>query len=485
MQAKRFPTSRQRSSPTSGSVGAARVCASVLLTTLLVGSCGLAPVDETVGAIFQKPVSVASAPPTLAHLRDEPEPYRWPDFAHSDGSVSRTMWLGMGSSAMLENVLKDSPEWKAVAITLSKGPVVTDPNADSKAPWPAWAARAGLETIILRGDLEKVESCCTLIESMLSSVPQVLLEARVVEVLESDEFGLGIDWFVLDAEDHPYDPANPVAPLDPSKTVFDRGLLGTGIPALPGIAPEGIVTNGLINLGTVKDGIQVDLLISALAQLTKIDVVNAPSVAVRAGHIATISAGEDIPYFTVNVSGITQTVSTKFKKVAVNLSVLPTLTSRDRLTLAVNLSVENPTGVSTVETAGAITSNPIISSRGVTTTMDCKDGATIVLGGLIQTRELAVEEKIPLLGDVPILGSLFKNIHSQEARSNLLFFLRPKIINPISSKDTEIILPPAAGELVDPANEKEEVIKPPMPDKANKSGGQQPPGGKEGQGRPK
>ena len=118
MQAKRFPTSRQRSSPTSGSVGAARICASVLLTTLLVGSCDLAPVDQTVGTIFQKPVSVASAPPTLAHLKDEPEPYRWPDFAHSDGSVSRTMWLGMGSSAMLENVLKDSPEWKAVAITL-------------------------------------------------------------------------------------------------------------------------------------------------------------------------------------------------------------------------------------------------------------------------------------------------------------------------------------------------------------------------------
>ena len=115
--------------------------------------------------------------------------------------------------------------------------------------------------------------------------------------------------------------------------------------------------------------------------------------------------------------------------------------------------------------------------------MDCKDGATIVLGGLIQTRELAVEEKIPLLGDVPILGSLFKNIHSQEARSNLLFFLRPKIINPISSKDTEIILPPATGELANPASEGQEVIKPPPPKELKGAGDKKGPDKGEGQGR--
>jgi type II secretory pathway component GspD/PulD (secretin) len=365
---------------------------------------------------------------------------------------------------MLETVLVRAPEWLAVERTISKAPVVIDPNADSKAPWPAWAKRGGLETVILRGSLEQVEAACKLVEATLSSVPQILIEARVVEVVESDEFGLGIDMFLLEHDDHgPLDPtAGPLQPLDPSKTVFDRGLLGAGIPPLPGIVSSGLLPNALVELGTLKDGIQVDLLIAALSQLTKIDVVNAPNVAVRAGHIATISAGEEVPYFTVNVSGSNQTVSTQFKKVAVNLSVLPTLTSHDRLSMAVDLRVENVTGITTVDTGGAATSNPIISSRHITTTMDCKDGATVVLGGLIQTRDISVDEKVPLLGDIPILGYLFKSIHSQEARSNLLFFLRPKIINPSSSKDTEIILPPSDDQLIGPGGD-QRVIKPPKP----------------------
>lgn len=464
MQARSFPTSRARSSSTS-SRSRARLSSSATLTAafLFLSGCGLVPVEETVGAIFQKPVSVASAPPALAHLRDEPEPYRWPDYTHADGKVSRTMWLAPGSGKLLEDVLIRAPEWLAVERTVTKAPVIVDPNADSKAPWPAWATRAGLETVILRGTLEQVDAASRLVEAILSSVPQILIEARVVEVVESDEFGLGIDWFLLEHDDHgPLDPTlGPLQPLDPTKTVFDRGLLGSGIPPLPGIVRSGLLPNALVELGTIKDGLQVDLLISALSQLTKIDVVNAPNVAVRAGHIATISAGEDVPYFTVQVSGSNQTVSTKFKKVAVNLAVLPTLTAPDRLSLAVHLSVENVTGVSTVETGGATTSNPIISSRVVTTTMDCKDGATVVLGGLIQTRDISVDEKVPLLGDIPIMGHLFSSTHSQEARSNLLFFLRPKIINPTSGKDTEVILPPRDDELI-PGNNGS-VITPPKP----------------------
>ena len=445
-----------------------RAAGLVAIAAVCLTGCGLNPVQDTVGAIFQKPVSIASAPPTLAHLKDKPEPYNWPDYKHADGKVSRIMWLGPGSGAMLETILVLAPEWLAVERTISKAPVVIDPNADSKAPWPAWAKRGGLESVILRGSLEQVEAACSLVEATLSSVPQILIEARVVEVVESDEFGLGIDWFMLDHEDHgPLDPAaGPLQPLDPSKTVFDRGLLGGGVPPLPGIVSAGLLPNALVELGTIKDGIQIDLLISALSQLTKIDVVNAPNVAVRAGHIATISAGEEVPYFTVNVSGSNQTVSTQFKKVAVNLSVLPTLTSRDRLSMAVDLRVENVTGITTVDTGGASTSNPIISSRHITTTMDCKDGATVVLGGLIQTREIAVNEKVPLLGDIPILGYLFKSTHSLEARSNLLFFLRPKIINPTSSKATEIILPPSDDEIIGPGGD-QRVIKPPKPGRGN------------------
>ena len=58
------------------------------------------------------------------------------------------------------------------------------------------------------------------------------------------------------------------------------------------------------------------------------------------------------------------------------------------------------------------------------------DGATVVIGGLIQTQELSVNERVPLLGDIPLVGALFANEHTQDSRSNLLFFLRPRILNP-------------------------------------------------------
>ena len=282
-----------------------------------------------------------------------------------------------------------------------------------------------------------------LIEHFLTSVPNVLIEARVVEVIETDEFGLGFDWFTLNSQDHDFDPANPLAPLRRTDSIYNRGLAGGGIPALPGIIRGGgFIPNLLVQLGTIQENLQIDLLVSALAQLTKIDVVNAPNVAVRSGHIASITAGEEIPYFTVNVSGNNQTVSTSFKQVDVSLTVIPTVLSRNRVSLAVRLRVANITGLSQVESGGATTTNPIIANRGVTTTMDVQDGATVVLGGLITTRKIDVKEKVPLLGDIPIVDFLFSNRHSEEAHSNLLFIIRPKIIAPGTDYSEDTILPP-------------------------------------------
>ena len=103
-----------------------------------------------------------------------------------------------------------------------------------------------------------------------------------------------------------------------------------------------------------------------------------------------------------------------------------------------------------METGTAATSNPIISSRGVTTTMDVRDGATVVLGGLITTQDISVKEKVHLLGEIPIVGHLFSNQNEQESRSNLLFFIRPKIIGKRGAADNEVILPPEDDELIVP-----------------------------------
>ena len=421
----------------------------LLGVALLITSCGIR-VQDTVGALFKQPVAIDTSPPALADINRAPQVFRYPDIVLPDGQVRRVIYVPPGAGEALEVGLKDVPEFTAANPILSKKVVIRDPNGET-AEFKDWAKDAGLESCLLTGSLEEVDSCEELIAHFLTAIPNVLIEARVVEVVETDEFGLGFDWFTLNAEDYEYDPTDPLAGLRRTDTVFNRGLSGRGIPALPGIIRGGgFIPNLLVQLGTIQDDLQVDLLLSALSQLTQIDVVNAPNVAVRSGHIAAITAGEEVPYFTVQVSGNNQTVSTKFKEVAVNLTVLPTVLSRGRISLAVKLRVQNITGISQVETGGASTTNPIIASRSVTTTMDVNDGATVVLGGLITTRAIDVNEKVPLLGDIPIVDFLFSNQHSQDSHSNLLFIIRPKIIAPGTDEARDTITPPEDGEIIAP-----------------------------------
>jgi type II secretory pathway component GspD/PulD (secretin) len=436
--------------------------AAVFLVLLPIGGCGL-PIEETVGSIFSKPVSVAAAPPPLASLEDRPSPYRYPDFVGDDGSVTRTMWLPPGSGASVKKALSTLPEYKAEGLTVidEGGPALTDPNRDA-AGLKGWAAQTGVEAIVLRGPLDKVDACANLIERFLNSVPQILIEARVVEVLESDEFGLGFDWFTLNRDDFSLDPVDYLSPLSATYSPFNRGLAGTGLPSLPGVQQAGVLPNLLLDLGTIVGDLQVDLLIAALSQMTKIDVVNAPNVATLSGHVATIRAGEEIPFFELALnSGGNPSVTTKFKEVDVNLQVLPHVVGKDRVRLTVSLAVRNVTGLSTVETAGTTVTNPIISNRSVTNTMMVKDGSTVVLGGLLTTQEIEVEERVPGLGSIPVLGFLFTNLHTRESRSNLLFFLRPRILNPAGTRDVDIILPPEDGESIGPSPD---VIVPPAPE---------------------
>jgi type II secretory pathway component GspD/PulD (secretin) len=232
--------------------------------------------------------------------------------------------------------------------------------------------------------------------------------------------------------------------LGPSDTVFDRLRFGRGVPVLPG--SNLFTPNVLTELGTIAGDIQVDLLISALKAFTKVDVVNAPNVAVLSGHTATITAGTEVPTFELNIYGANTVVTTKFKKIGVTLDVLPVLTRPDTIRMAVQVKVENITGGVTTSGGGTSATNPIVASRTMTTTMDIRDGSTVILGGLISTGRTGVEDKIPVLGEIPILDVFFTNRHRQDTRSNLIFFLRPKVITQSGQTSPTLIVPPAEGE---------------------------------------
>jgi type II secretory pathway component GspD/PulD (secretin) len=113
--------------------------------------------------------------------------------------------------------------------------------------------------------------------------------------------------------------------------------------------------------------------------------------------------------------------------------------------MAVQVRVQNVTGGVSASIGSSTTTNPVIANRTVTTTLEVRDGSTVVLGGLITNNDLDASTKVPVLGDVPILGPLFGSTHGRKQRSNLIFFIKPKVQSRSGNSGETVILPPSDG----------------------------------------
>ena len=403
------------------------------------------------GGIFSEPVVTEGLGGELPSIDQDNPGYTYPTFDNSDGTVTRVLWLETGMPEKLDAMLKGHVDWVPVKISVTKAFFV-DPNTPSKGTPTGWKGASGSEGLMLTGHIEAVDTATTLVGSILKSDASIAIEVRVVEIQENDEFGFGVDWNVLEAEDQqpPFG-----TPTNTTQTLFNRGALGRGVPALPGFGSAGFIPNFVTELGTVQHGIQVDLLIQALKVFTKVDVVNTPKVIVKSGHTATISAGQEVPYFQPQVSGSNTTITTIFKDVSVQLKVLPRIIANDTIRMAVTAEVKNVVDVSTVTFEGTSLANPVIATRSLNTTLDVPDGSTAILGGLITSTKIEVDEKVPILGDIPLVGLFFRNRHKADTRNRLLFFIQPKVLQSGYARSEEVILPPEPGE-VGPGNEKKD-----------------------------
>lgn len=397
--------------------------------------------EPTSPLVFNDPVILGGSPmgAVTAHIEQR---WEWPDIALPNGQKTRIMWMEKGMPAQMMAMLKEMPQWKAVTASVGAG-LQVDPNATAKSP-EAWGAIAGSDPLVLTGEPPAIDAVTELITSVLTSIPQIAIEARVVEVLEGDESALGLEWFMFNRGDNPAvtNPMNPNTVLSPSATNFDRGWLGSGAPLLPG-GSAFMVPDLLLEMGTIVDDFQVELLLSALRSFNKVDVVNAPNVAVLSGHIASILAGQEVPVYQLSLQGGTTVISTSFKNIAVSLDVMPHLLAPNIIRMAVSVRVQSVTGGTTVSIGSSQTTNPVVANRSVSTTLEVRDGATVMLGGLLTTNKHDAESRVPILGDIPLVGALFTNTHSRDQRSNLIFFIRPKVITRGSSVGNGVITPPA------------------------------------------
>jgi type IV pilus assembly protein PilQ len=191
--------------------------------------------------------------------------------------------------------------------------------------------------------------------------------------------------------------------------------LGVNLPTtgLNGSTP-GVFSMILFNEGLTRF---INMEVSALQADGKGKIISSPRVITADQVEATIEQGTQIPYQQATSSGAT---SVSFKSASLSLKVKPQITPDDNVIMDLNIHKDS---VGTVTSSG-----PSIDTKQITTSVLVQNGGTVVIGGIYSQTESNTTTKIPVLGDVPFIGFLFRNNSKTDNKSELLIFISPKIV---------------------------------------------------------
>ncbi|EGV31325.1 type II and III secretion system protein [Thiorhodococcus drewsii AZ1] len=149
------------------------------------------------------------------------------------------------------------------------------------------------------------------------------------------------------------------------------------------------------------------------------EIVSSPRVITSDQHQATIKVGSEIPYQEKTGEGNT---SVSFKEAALQLDVTPHITPDDRIMMDLKVNKDNP------DFTNLVNGVPPVETRAVETNVLVDNGETVVLGGVYEREKAFNKEQVPWLGDIPVLGRLFKTESRSDNNSELLIFVTPKIL---------------------------------------------------------
>jgi type IV pilus assembly protein PilQ len=286
-------------------------------------------------------------------------------------------------------------------------------------------------TLLVLETREKINEIRTLVARLDIPVRQVLIESRIVIANNDYSKELGARFGVSAVRRNGN---NGIISTSGSAEANDTSVndyLGNGgFPVSPGALNDRFNVNlpassdsaGKIALALLGKNYLVDLELSALQAEGRGEIISTPRVITSNAKQASIEQGVEIPYQEAASSGAT---SVSFKKAVLSLNVTPQITPDDRIIM--DLAVNNDS-VGQTYTTGSGGQVPSIDTRKVTTQVLVENGQTVVLGGIYQQENRNSVSKIPLLGDIPILGAAFRNRLTVNNRDELLVFVTPRIL---------------------------------------------------------
>ena len=273
--------------------------------------------------------------------------------------------------------------------------------------------------------------------SVPASDPQILLKVRFISVDRTKSKQLGLNIFSNGF-------GNTIGGISTGSLTTTTPTGSTGATVTGGTTPT--------NISVFYPGLNIGATIQALQSTIGAQVLAEPNLLASNGRQASFLAGGEYPYPVVQGggAGTAATVTIMFKEYGVRLNFIPTITPRETIRLQVAPEVSALDFSDAVEISGFEV--PAITTRKVKTEVELADGQSFVIGGLLDNTESETFQKIPFLGDIPILGKFFQSMQKTKANTELIVIVTPEIVAPITAgaplpelKFPAKFLPPNSG----------------------------------------
>jgi general secretion pathway protein D len=298
-------------------------------------------------------------------------------------------------------------------------------------------ADEGTNSLIITADTDEMAALQAVIKRLDIRRAQVLVEAIIVEMELIDGQDLGLQWLFakddaafgsnISGDDRAQRIANAILPPQgDTGPLVDNGEFDLG--ALAGALAQ---SKGLtLGWASLDDDLSMTVILNALREQTNSNILSTPSLLTLDNQEAYITVGQNVPFITGQYTSTGtggdgaqnpfQTIQRE--NVGITLKVTPHINEGDSLVLDIEQEVSSLTGLSLIAT------DLITNERKILTKVLAEDNRVVVLGGLIKDDVQDGTQKVPLLGDIPLLGRLFRSDGVQVTKTNLMVFIRPTII---------------------------------------------------------
>lgn len=262
--------------------------------------------------------------------------------------------------------------------------------------------------LIIRDKKNNIKEIKNLVQELDIEISQIMIQARIVIITKSDANSLGINWGIKSGEISSN--LGGIATADTKKGTVMQTLLPSSNLASNHL---GRIAFGFLSAANVA----LDLELAALEVEGLSKIVSAPQIITTDRNTAIIKSGEQIPYQKTDKNG---NVEVEFKDALLSLEVTPKIANKNLIGMKLKINKDNP--------GQRVGENFAIETNFLETEVFIKNGDTLVIGGVMTNTELESLSKVPLLGDIPILGNLFKRKESSKKNFELAVFITPKIV---------------------------------------------------------